>query len=817
MVDTQRAAAAAAGLAPTPEEMKAKDGWVQRHWVEAAEKTARPGLTVLANNDAVSLNSRSGGPMTLGGKEYRRGLFVHAVSKVLVTLPAPGKQFTALVGLDTNNQTSGGRGSVVFSVVAGGKAAFKSGVLKEGMAPVEVAADLGGATSFFLEVGDAGDGISCDQSDWVDAKVTLEGGKEVWIGDMKLLSSLADAGGPPFSFLYDGQPSATLLADWPRKHEQEAIDAKRTRHTVTWTDPKTGLAVRLAGVEYSDFATVEWTVYFRNGGTKDTPILSDIQAADVHLVRDGKGEFVLNHNAGSQASPDDYRPLRTPLHAGSTMRLGSSGGRGSDGVWPYFNVDWGSGGAILAVGWPGQWNGSFARDADAGLRFRAGQEQTHFKLLPGEEVRGPLMVVQLYRGDRLRGQNLWRRWMVAHNVPRLNGELPPPLMPAGSSNQCNEMQNANEANQKQFIDGYLDNGVKIDFWWMDAGWYINGTNWPNVGTWEVDLKRFPGGLRAVTDHAHAKGVRALVWFEPERVTPGTWLYDKHPEWLLGKGDGQKLLDLGNDEARKWLVDHIDKTMTEQGIDIYRQDFNMAPLGYWRANDAPDRQGITEIKHVTGYLAFWDELRRRHPGLLIDTCASGGRRNDLETLRRSVPLHKSDMEYPNLTSKQTQLYGLAAWSPYFGAPVYPADRVDVYGFRSGMAPMTGLGYDTRKKDYDFALMRKLVAEWKQVSPNYYGDFYPLTGWSVEPDVWMAWQFDRPEAGQGVVQAFRRPQSCYETARFKLRGLDPVATYDLKDFDKEGTTKVAGKDLMEKGLLMEIGKAPSAVTILYNVVK
>jgi alpha-galactosidase len=362
----------------------------------------------------------------------------------------------------------------------------------------------------------------------------------------------------------------------------------------------------------------------------------------------------------------------------------------------------------------------------------------------------------------------------------------------------------------------VDNGVKIDFWWMDAGWYVNGTNWPNVGTWEVDRTRFPGGLRAISDHAHAKGVRILVWFEPERVTPGTWLYEKHPEWLLGKGDGQKLLDLGNDEARKWLIDHIDRTMTAEGIDIYRQDFNMAPLGYWRGNDAPDRQGISEIKHVTGYLAFWDELRRRHPGLLIDTCASGGRRNDLETLRRSVPLHKSDMEYPNLTSKQTQLYGLAAWSPYFGAPVYPADRVDVYGFRSGMAPMTGLGYDTRRKDYDFALLRKLVAEWKQVAPNYYGDFYPLTGWSFEPDVWMAWQFDRPEAGQGVVQAFRRPQSCYETARFKLRGLDPAATYELKDFDKEGTTKVGGKDLMDKGLLIEMDKAPGAVTILYNVV-
>ena len=68
---------------------------------------------------------------------------------------------------------------------------------------------------------------------------------------------------------------------------------------------------------------------------------------------------------------------------------------------------------------------------------------------------------------------------------------------------------------------------------------------------------------------------------------------------------------------------------------------MDPLSNWRENDAEDRQGITENHLVTGYLAYWDELRRRHPNMLIDTCASGGRRNDIETLRRAVPLLRSD--------------------------------------------------------------------------------------------------------------------------------------------------------------------------------
>ena len=64
---------------------------------------------------------------------------------------------------------------------------------------------------------------------------------------------------------------------------------------------------------------------------------------------------------------------------------------------------------------------------------------------------------------------------------------------------------------------------------MDAGWYpANETGWPKTGTWEVDTKRFPGGLRAISDHAHAKGVKTIVWFEPERVHAGTWLAENHP-------------------------------------------------------------------------------------------------------------------------------------------------------------------------------------------------------------------------------------------------------------------------------------------------
>ena len=166
-------------------------------------------------------------------------------------------------------------------------------------------------------------------------------------------------------------------------------------------------------------------------------------------------------------------------------------------------------------------------------------------LHPGEEIRTPLSVLFFYNGDWLRGQNLWRQWMIAHNIPRdASGKVPVSLLNACSSHQLGEMIRADEANQNQFIDGYVSHGIKLDYWWMDAGWYPNDGNWANIGTWEVDRGRFPRGLRAISDHAHSKDVKTIVWFEPERVTANTWLTKNHPDWIWG-GAGGGLFKLGD--------------------------------------------------------------------------------------------------------------------------------------------------------------------------------------------------------------------------------------------------------------------------------
>jgi alpha-galactosidase len=629
---------------------------------------------------------------------------------------------------------------------------------------------------------------------------------------------LGAAAEAPFSFRYRDRPSADLLPSWNLEVGTEELDAHRVRRTLGYADPATGLRVRCAAIEYRDFPTAEWTLSFENAGSSDTPILADIQALDLGLQRGDQGEFALHHHTGDYCTPDSYEPHLLELGPGADQAFAPVGGRPCNKAFPYFDLEWPGGGLLAAIGWPGQWAARFVRDQDRGLQLRAGQELTCFRLLPGEQVRSPLIVLQFWEGDRVAAHNTWRRWMLAHNLPRTgDGRLPPPILSSCSGGFFPGLK-CNEADEIRFIDTFVEKGTGLGYWWMDAGWYPCGEQWTNTGTWEPDPARFPRGLRAVTDHAHLRGLKTIVWFEPERVAPGTWLYENHPEWLLGPAGEQKLLNLGDPRARQWLVDHVDRLLVEQGIDLYRQDFNMDPLPYWRAGDAPDRQGIAEIRHVEGYLAYWDELRLRRPGLLIDSCASGGRRNDLETLRRAVPLLRSDYQsfqgdVGYAPGNQCHTWALSAWLPYYGQGVYYHEGHLEYNVRSHFCPGFGVAVDVRQPGIEWDRIRCLLDQWRQVAACYLGDYYPLTPYSLADDVWLAWQFDLREEGRGAVQAFRRTANGEESMCLPLRGLDPGARYAVTDLDTGARQEEEGATLMGPGLSVRLPHRPGTALLSY----
>lgn len=385
------------------------------------------------------------------------------------------------------------------------------------------------------------------------------------------------------------------------------------------------------------------------------------------------------------------------------------------------------------------------------------------------------------------------------------------------------------------VEAFHAAGIHPDMNWRDAGgantWYpsaggpfTDSKTWLNTGTWELDPTKYPEGFRPYSDKVRSLGMHFLLWFEPERVgDPNSWLGKNHLEWLLPGNSAGSVLNLGDPNALKWLIEHIDGMVKSQGIDWYREDLNGGNYGTaWRTNDAPDRQGITENLYVQGHLAFWDELRRRNPNLHIDSCASGGRRNDLETMRRSVPLLRSDWSVSSNADKplqregdQAQTYGLSSWLPWQGTGVpFFLDRYSVRSYY-----LTGFGMivkDNWNKSNDTrADVKRGYDEIRCIAPLLLGDYFPLTPYSLDTTSWIAWQFHRADLNEGVVQAFRRPNAASETLTLNLRGLDAQCRYEIENFD--GSKEIRTGDELMRGYHITLREKPAAAVLVFKGIK
>src|SRR5205807_970057 len=106
-----------------------------------------------------------------------------------------------------------------------------------------------------------------------------------------------------------------------------AADESTQRRITAYRDPRSGVTARLESVEYRDFAAIEWTLFLRNDGSADTPIIEDIQAIDADFERTLNREFILHHAVGSLALASDYAPKETTLKRNQHLRVTTVGGR----------------------------------------------------------------------------------------------------------------------------------------------------------------------------------------------------------------------------------------------------------------------------------------------------------------------------------------------------------------------------------------------------------------------------------------------------------------------------------------------------------
>ncbi|UCH36644.1 MAG: alpha-galactosidase [Armatimonadota bacterium] len=618
---------------------------------------------------------------------------------------------------------------------------------------------------------------------------------------------------PPFSFTYDGRRSSEFLQTWQLQSSRRSLDARRTEHRLIYADPASGLVVRCTAIEYRDFPAVEWMLQFHNGGRDNTAILEDIQALDARIAAPKQRPVTLHRSLGDSNSAESFAPVEDIIAPGRQITLAPNGGRSSDGQLPFFNLARRGAGMVMAVGWSGQWEAAFERDGDT-VRVRSGMQNTHLRLYPGETIRTPRIVVLLWRGDEaLRGNNLFRQLLMSHYLPRRDGELVlPPI--CGSVGEV-EPDGSYEGPHIRVMPILASRGIEV--FWSDMDpqqWYPKGFP-EGTGTWEPDPVKYPRGMKPVGDAAHAAGLGYLLWFEPERVHFDTFIDREHPEWVM-KPDGEwsQLFGLHDPGARKWLTDYIDAQISAAQLDWIRWDFNIEPLGFWRRNDAPDRQGMTEIRHIEGLYAMWDELRARHPGLVVDICASGGRRIDLETLTRGLPLWHSDLQCSGAhpAADQLQNGGLNRWVPLHGCGNFGYEPS--YVFRSAMTAGNILATNTSAPESAEAVKRT-VALYRKVRPYMSGDFYPLFPHSASEDTWYGYQFHRADLDAGMVLVFRREESPDAKQTVRLRGLKPELRYEVTCEDAEVRRTAKGRNL--SALSVEIPAAPESALLFYRKVK
>ena len=141
----------------------------------------------------------------------------------------------------------------------------------------------------------------------------------------------------PFSFVYGKQASNALLTAWPKKTETKQLDGARTQRTFVWTDPKSGLEVRLAVVDYAEFPVVEWTAYFRNGGKTDTSILENIQPLDTTVPLTDNGLPMVLYSKGC-GGMDTYSLQKRPLNQLDSFSISNEGGGKTVETIPFFNI-----------------------------------------------------------------------------------------------------------------------------------------------------------------------------------------------------------------------------------------------------------------------------------------------------------------------------------------------------------------------------------------------------------------------------------------------------------------------------------------------
>jgi alpha-galactosidase len=445
-----------------------------------------------------------------------------------------------------------------------------------------------------------------------------------------------------------------------------------------------------------------------------------------------------------------------------------------------------------ALGWSGSWRITVDMDGLGGVRATAGYNPFDFgyRLKPGESLASPVFHAGFSDAGFGGASRLFHRYQRTRILP---GAPAPRLRPVLYNSWEATTFAVDEPGQIALAERAASIG--IERFVVDDGWFgARNTDRAGLGDWVVNPKKFPRGLGPLIKRVNELGMEFGLWVEPEMVNPDSDLYRAHPDWVLHfpgrprtESRNQLVLNLARKDVYDYLLKMLDRLVADNNIGFLKWDHNRnwSEPG-WPAV-APDEQQKLYVAYTDNLYKLLAELRRRHPKLEIESCASGGGRVDLGILRYTDQVWVSDNTdpYDRLAIQDGFSHAytpaiMMAWVT--DSPNYVNRRVTSleYRFLSSMQGSLGIGANLNHwTDEEFGKARQLIGDYKAIRATVQqGNLYRL----VAPrngsprSATLSVSEDRKQA---VLFTFLHSSTKREAEPLvQLRGLDPAATYLLR---------------------------------------
>lgn len=587
----------------------------------------------------------------------------------------------------------------------------------------------------------------------------------------------------PFSFLYRAQRYHGF-SEQEFELKERSVKTQADKESTTLVFQKDILKIQVLLTHYFSHGATDITVWFANIGEENSGVLEDFC-----LEQYFEGEKpILKGILGDLGN--QYKPYEKDLTS-EHVNFISTRGRPTHGNFPYFNLEHGDGGTMLAIGWAGTWEADFSFDGEKTVYRAKCINGIRTYLKPGETIRTALFVTAPYMvRDAFYAVNYWRDFYIRHNLPKVDAQGND-LQPFSTCNLASDTGIPNSDGSiserhftwKRSLEKMIAENCKVDFRWFDAGWYIAPDLssplehwWSTVGTWVLDPMKWPDQtFLESTEFARQHGMKTLMWFEPERITdPENMVknFGYQKEWAIHR-EGASVItnNIGNPDCLAYTTERICKVLRENKVEMYREDNNSDPAPLWHYLDEQEgenRQGMTESRFIIGHYKMWDDFiacTSSYGGCaFVDSCASGGGRNDLESMRRGVPILRSDSDRTSIALRLSMTSSFNQWIPFCGANTKEKKEQlalkgvsDVYTWRASYLPI--LNVDSQfvfDETQNFDILRFGLREWKKVRPYLLKEFYVLTPWHSEKenDGFTAYCFFDPEIEKGVLFTFRQ---------------------------------------------------------------